>query len=185
MFVDVGFVTDTRRGRFCGPALKRTWRSGRDVLGHEIFLRNWQEKTRSASDYGSSKKIGAGFWDVSVGQDFAKENLDDAWGWREGGSETSIVDRSSRAVEKDETVEIWWGVLIVFLLIRFKIVLVQWRNRRIARLISTALNSVIVFFASRETTDRDPVRFCEFRDQKNVFLRKDDREIWYQTSIIF
>ena len=68
--------------------------------------------------------------------------------------------------------------------IRFKIVLVHWRNRRIARLISTTLISVIVYFASRETTNRDPVRSSEIRDEKNVFLRKDDRVIWYQTSTI-
>ena len=91
--------------------------------------------------------------------------------------------RSSRIVEEDETVEIWWGVLIEFLLIRFKIVLVHWRNRRIARLIFTAFISVIVYFASRETTARDPVRSSEIRDQKNVFSSRDDRVIWYQTSI--
>ena len=55
------FRDRSRRRRFFRPALKRKWRSGRDVLGHEIFLRNGKksEKTRYASDCGSSKRIGA------------------------------------------------------------------------------------------------------------------------------
>ena len=211
MFIDVDFVTD----RDAEDSVVQRWN---EYGGHEIFLRNGQEKTRYASDCGSSKST-APEEDDEKKKENDKDNDDgglqvyyldvshvpvDFWTFQsdkisrkrtwmmyedeERGERDVHSGLRSDRVElwrEDETVEIWWGVLIGFLLIRFKIVLVHWRNKRIARLISTALISVIVYFASRETTDRDPVRSSEIRDQKNVLLRRDDRVIWYQTSIIY
>ena len=52
MFIDVDFVTN----RDAEDSVVQRWN---EYDGHEILLRYGTEKTRYASDYGSSKSIGA------------------------------------------------------------------------------------------------------------------------------
>ena len=118
MYIDVGFVTD----RDAEDSVIQRWN---EHDGYEIFLRNGKEKTRYASDYVSSKSIVAEedednddgglqiyyldvthvpvvFFDVSVGQDFAKENLWYLLRW----SQSSYTSRQ----EKRRT-QILWDLL--------------------------------------------------------------------------
>ena len=58
MFIDVGFVTD----QDAEDSVIRCWNEhdGADVISWDMtILAKWKEKTRSASDHGSSKSIGA------------------------------------------------------------------------------------------------------------------------------